>query len=119
MAKMSGQVCLTHPDRAAVSRCETCFKPLCEECIQHEGGKHFCSSTCVENFAQSEERIDTLDARNKAARRKKLIRRLVYLIILAAIAYFAYRWLQSNPDKSEQLKQRFKNAAEEVKQKVE
>ena len=44
-----------------------------------------------------------------------MIRRLIYLIILAAIAFFAYRWCQSNPDKMDQLKK----TATDIKKQVE
>jgi hypothetical protein len=46
MANMNNKVCLNHTSTPATSRCITCFKPLCDECIHINGNDHFCSVDC-------------------------------------------------------------------------
>jgi len=117
-ANVSGQVCLNHPDRSATSRCETCFKPLCDECIQVEDGKHFCSDTCARNYRATAARIDGIAARDRARRRKKMLRRLVLLVVIVTAAVFAYRWWKSNPETAQDLRRQLERKAEDVKKQV-
>lgn len=45
---MANSVCINHTDRAGTSRCSTCHKPICAECVQKSGGAVFCSQRCIE-----------------------------------------------------------------------
>lgn len=113
--KMSGQVCLNHPEIPAVTRCETCFKPLCEDCILLENGVQFCSGTCAENYSASGERLDDFKAQERARRRRKRVRRLVTLIIVVVLAVVAWKWYKANPDKAKDLRRKIDKAVENVK----
>jgi len=112
------KVCLNHPGRPATTRCETCFKPLCDECVIEEGGKHFCSETCAQNYVATGERIEELEASKRRIARRKLIKRLVTLIILIVIAAAAYFWMKSNPDKTKDMMKTLEKKTSEVKSKV-
>ena len=52
MSQLGDKVCPNHPNATAVSRCETCFKPLCSECAISKEDKDFCSKTCETNYLQ-------------------------------------------------------------------
>jgi len=117
-AKVENQVCLSHTDRQAVSRCETCFKPLCEECILEKDGVHFCSEACVVNYAESGERVQQYEAVKRRERRRKLRRRLLLLIIIIALGAAAYHWHKSNPKRSKELREKLQKEAQKAKKKV-
>ncbi len=107
-------VCLNHPDRGATTRCTTCFKPICGECVVRSHGEDFCSEQCKTNYEATRpgvEEFQEREARRRSARRR---RRLLLLVILVVGGYFAYRYLKANPDTMQELKQK----AEEVKQKA-
>lgn len=109
MAKMSGQVCLNHTDRVAVTRCETCFKPLCDECVVSRNDIDFCSGTCAENYAASADRMADHAARSRRHRVRRLMKRLALLIILGVLAYCGYRWAVANPDRARELRRELEN----------
>jgi len=117
-AKMSGQVCLNHPDVPAATRCETCFKPLCEDCVILENGVQFCSDNCAQNYSQSGERLDDFNSQQRARRRRKRIRRFVTLVVIVVVAVVVWKWLQDNPDKAGELRRKLKGAAQTVKEQV-
>ncbi|MBT3377798.1 MAG: hypothetical protein HN742_40445 [Lentisphaerae bacterium] len=115
MAKMSGQVCLNHTDREAVTRCETCFKPLCEECILSANDVDFCSGDCAGNYSDSAERMSGQADRARKARARKRMKRLVILVVLGALAYCGYRWAVANPDRTRELRRELEEKAKSVK----
>ena len=45
-------VCVNHTDRQATSRCSSCHKPICNDCIIKDSGSVFCSEKCVEGAAR-------------------------------------------------------------------
>ena len=97
-------VCLNHPDRPAVSRCTTCFKPICGECIVRAHGEEFCSRQCADNYEGTRAGVaeyEEQEKRRKTARRR---RRIVFLVILAGLGYFGYRYAKSNPGALDALK---------------
>ena len=49
---MARDICINHPSSAAVTRCFSCHKPLCERCVIHEGTGNFCSQHCATNYAK-------------------------------------------------------------------
>ncbi len=95
--KVTDQVCLNHTDRQAVTRCETCFKPICEECIVERDDVAFCSEKCAENYTESKDRIESYEIRQAAARRRKRMRRAAILIVLILAAFTFHLWSKSNP----------------------
>ena len=104
MAKTSGQVCLNHPDRSGVSRCTTCFKPLCDECILERDGLHFCSQECSENETRTSENVDAFQDQSrrdrKRRRKRKMLVRLVILIVIVAAAWY---WCSTHPKQAGNL----------------
>ena len=79
-------VCPNHPERAAVDRCFTCMKPVCAECVIEVREHAFCSKECANNHFVTQMNLDADGARHAAERRRRRIRRLVYLGLLLALA---------------------------------
>ncbi|MDX9978960.1 MAG: B-box zinc finger protein [Lentisphaeria bacterium] len=103
-------VCLNHPDRAATTRCCTCFKPICGECVVRAHGEEFCSAACRENYENTRPAVDEFQeraARRRAAARR---RRLILLVILAVAGYFAYRYFRDNPDAARKIQRKSEEA---------
>ena len=92
MADVKDQVCLNHTDRPAASRCETCFKPLCDDCIVETDGVHFCSSECAANYGDSEDRLQSIEDSERKRRARKRRRRVLLFIVAVAIVAAAYSW---------------------------
>ena len=42
-------ICVNHPNREATSRCSSCHKPICGDCIVKAGDAVYCSQTCQQN----------------------------------------------------------------------
>jgi hypothetical protein len=87
MANMNNKVCLTHTDTPATSRCITCFRPLCDECIRVNGEDHFCSVECDAKNQKTSSNIENL-----ATPKNHLLGKLIKLAILGAIIYGAYKY---------------------------
>ncbi len=98
MPDMGEKVCINHTDVQAVSRCVSCFKPLCGDCIHDSGGEDFCSDTCAEKHRTSSQRFDEFNERDKARKFKALLKKIAIFIILAAIGYYAYCYWSNNKD---------------------
>ena len=94
----TNSVCLNHPDQPASSRCTTCFKPVCGECITRAHGEDFCSEQCASNYGATRDTIEEFQQQTDRRRAAKRRRRLIMLIILGVAAYFAYRYIRENPD---------------------
>lgn len=96
--KIGDKVCRNHPERQAVSRCETCFKPLCPECVNTIGGVDFCSERCQRNYADVGANIADYETKRTAERarrrRRRLVKTVIILIIVAGLAAYAV----SRPD---------------------
>jgi len=107
-------VCLNHTGREATTKCATCFKPMCEECAKPSGDQVFCSETCIQNYIASADRIADIAVRDKARARKKLIKRIITLIILAGIGAGAYYFLKNDPAVAERLKREAQSLQEKV-----
>jgi hypothetical protein len=88
MANMNNKVCLNHTSVPATSRCTTCFKPICDECIHAEGSEHFCSQICIEKHKRTSENIELLKERKKPG----LLGKVIKLLIIAAIVYGAWKY---------------------------
>ena len=82
------KVCLNHTDRPAVSRCLSCRKPVCEECIVESNGEKFCSVICREGHERTNANMDAYREKSGGGFFGKIIK----LAILAAIIYFAWMY---------------------------
>ena len=90
MAKISDSVCLNHPDTPAVTRCATCGKPVCKNCIVNKNGSNYCSQVCADNAQKSAGRVSEVMESRKRADSRRGVRTLVILIILIAAGAAAY-----------------------------
>ena len=98
MANISDSVCLNHPNTPAVTRCATCGKPICSQCIVSKNGSNYCSQTCAANAADSAGRVNgALESEKRIAARRR-IRNLIILVILIAAAAAGYYFYQQNKD---------------------
>ncbi len=110
MKSTDDKVCLTHTDRPATTRCETCFRPLCDECIIKQEGTAFCSETCAANYSESRERIDTFRERQQRDIRRRRLHRLTWLIILGLLAAVAVIYAKKHPRELREIRQRIERA---------
>lgn len=114
----TNSVCLNHPDRAAVSRCTTCFKPICGECVIRSQGEAFCSEQCKANCESTRPGVEEFQERENRRRAARRRRRLVILVVLAVVAYLAYRQYRANPNAVQELKQKAEETTRAVEQKA-
>ena len=93
MDEVQDKVCCNHPDRAAVTRCENCFRPLCEDCVLVRAGMEFCSETCHETMEEVARNISSFEARRKRElmlrRKRRLTRFLVLILVIGALLTYA------------------------------
>lgn len=90
---MQDKVCPNHPENQAVTRCTTCFKPLCGACVVEKGNMDFCSDQCATNHFTTNASISDSLARDAAARRRKRIVKLFLLLVLLAMGFAgAFYW---------------------------
>ncbi len=93
-ANLGEKVCPNHPNKPATSRCVACFKPLCQMCVVLRQGLDFCSDQCAKKHFASSSSIAAFQVKEKEARRRAAIRKLITTVIvlaLAGLAYWAYR----------------------------
>jgi hypothetical protein len=119
MANMAGKVCLNHTSTPAVSRCETCFKPLCEDCILEVEGSHFCSEKCAGDGIDKKGRIAVLDSVNQKSKVAAFVGKIIVLLILLGLAYAGYVYWQNNQSKMDKFKKDVQKAAQTVEKKAE
>lgn len=98
MAKISESVCLNHPDTPAVTRCATCSKPICKQCIVSKNGSSYCSRQCADNAAESVGRVGQVLENKKKADAKARRRTVIAAILLLAAAAAAYWYYSQNKD---------------------
>lgn len=94
--RINGSVCLNHPNTPAVKRCAVCSKPLCEECVQMHDGVPYCSDLCYENAKRTGMMVDDVQARKKSANMKAFIRKIIYLVIVVALALGGYCYYKNH-----------------------
>ena len=111
-------VCLNHPDRPAVSRCTTCFKPICGECIERVHGEEFCSEQCAANYEGTRSGVTEFEERHKQRRAARFRRRVIVLVVLAVAGYFGYRYVKQNPNAVGDIKRKAEEARKAVQQKA-
>ena len=86
MSNVEGKVCLNHTSTPAVSRCTTCFKPICSNCIVQVNAEHFCSEACAENHIRTSADITRFKGKQKSG----LFKKVIILAILGALAWFGW-----------------------------
>lgn len=126
MAARRAEMCTSHPDRAAATRCAGCHKPVCQECVVSTTDGKFCSQQCAARTADFRKH-------NVAKKSGKSVMSLVKLIVAVAIivvvAIVAYKVLvkKEKPgdlmnqarDTLSQTKDKAANALENAKKKAE
>ena len=115
--RINGSVCLNHPNTPAVKRCAVCSKPLCAECVQMHDGVPYCSKLCWENAKRTGLLVNDVQKRKKSAEGKAFIRKIIYLIIIAALAYGGYYLYTRNKSTVDAQLQKAKNVGEQQLQK--
>jgi hypothetical protein len=96
MANMGDKVCLNHTNVRAVTRCETCFRPLCAECVVEADGRHFCSEKCAGDSIDKRGRIAVLDKSNAKSQSVALVKNIIILLVLIGIAAGAFFYWQGH-----------------------
>ncbi len=104
MANLEGIVCLNHSNTQAASRCTTCMKPICNQCIVEVKSDHFCSENCVENHIRTSAEISRFKSKQKSG----FMKNLIYLLVLGGLIWFGWtkkdEILKFFNDKKEELK---------------
>ena len=119
MAKApAGSVCLNHPNTHAVTRCATCSKPICQECIVKHGGVSYCSTLCRDNAVRTGAMVDDVQKRKGAANFKRFVIRFVQLLILLAVLGAAYWYYKNNKSKVDSKLQQGIQKVEQGKQEL-
>ena len=78
-------VCLNHPEVEATTKCTTCFKPLCQECVVRRERHAYCSQQCLENHLRTSGNVSRVVARERAIQRRKLILQTATILVLAVV----------------------------------
>ena len=111
--RINGSVCLNHPNTPAVKRCAVCSKPLCAECVQMHDGVPYCSDLCWDNAKRTGLLVKDVEERKKSTAVKVFIRKVIYLIIIVALAYGGYYYYTHNKSKVDAQLKKAKNATEQ------
>ncbi len=116
---MEGKVCPNHPETQAVTRCTTCFKPLCDDCRVEKGGLDFCSDQCATNHFTTNAYIEDGLEREKARKRRARIRRMILLLLLMFLVFgFIIYWREfMSSDQRKSLKDRARSGGSELLEK--
>ena len=91
-------VCLNHPDTEAVARCGACGKPLCANCVIESNGNSFCSKACAKKAMDSASRSSDVISRAGKADSKAAVKKIIFILILLAIAGAAAYFYSQNKD---------------------
>ena len=112
MADLSQSVCLNHPNTPAVTRCATCGKPICSQCIVSKNGSSYCSAKCADSAASSDGRVKDVLAEKKRTNAKGTIRALIIFFLIVAAAAAAYVFYTQNKD---DVDRRLQDTAKQVR----
>lgn len=115
---ITNSVCLNHPDQPAVTRCITCFKPICSQCVIDADGREFCSRQCVESYFSTRNMVDNYNAAAQQRKKRARIMLLIKLIILGGLAYGAYVYFRKEPDKLRELQEKAGQITEKAKETI-
>gem|GEM_PF-1494672 len=100
MRKARDSVCLTHPDRPAVTRCEACFRPLCDECRIPRYSVNFCSERCAHGYTDTQDRMEAFEKQTRRIRGRRWRRLVLRWLIVAAVAGGVYHWYTTHPQQA-------------------
>lgn len=109
MRNAKDSVCLRHTDRPAVTRCETCFRPLCEECRIPRDNVDFCSEQCAIGYTDTQKRMEAFEKQTRRVKGRRLRRLLLRWLIVAAIAGGIYYWCRAHPAQARRWWQTIRN----------
>jgi len=85
-ARIQDKVCRNHPERAATERCETCFTPICAECVYERHDVPFCSRNCAANYDVVHRNLDRFEKKKKTDRKIRFRRRLKMILRISLYA---------------------------------
>ena len=87
------EMCVVHHDRPAVTRCGSCHKPICDECIISTSDGKFCSRECAARTADFRKQHGKgVAGTNKLKRNLKTVGFILLVIIaLALVNRFVFR----------------------------
>lgn len=108
---MSVKLCINHTDREAESKCISCFKPICNECIIRYKSQDYCSDQCAEGAEQTGAKIDEISSGQHRIRKKRILKKMLFFIIFIIMCILFYLFVFKN----EGLIQIFKGKLEEAK----
>ena len=112
---MEGIVCLHHPNTQAVARCSVCRTPLCADCIKRKNGNIYCSKECMDSGEESISKYNRMQASKSRGESIALVRKIIWLIILAALCFAGWYFRKPIMD----LFNKGKDAAGKAKQQIE
>jgi B-box zinc finger len=123
MAKRD-ELCLNHSDRPATTRCSSCHKPVCDECVVASGGGKFCSQACADRTANFQAHAAGVKGKGGGGKMVKLVVKVVILTVIVLVAYVAYqKFVKGKSNKSIQRglqrdADKLQDAADDVKKDV-
>jgi len=117
--KINGSVCLNHPNTPAVAHCAVCRKPVCKECVKIYDGTSFCSRACYEKSLETGKMVDDVVAKRKSVESRRMIRNIIILIVIAALAFGGYMYYKNNKSKVDAQIRKAKMQSEQTIKKAE
>ena len=118
MALVGDKVCVNHPHTTAASRCVTCFKPLCRECVMKRNAQDFCSDECALNHVGTDISISEFKEKERRRTRAKLVKKFILIVILTVVGFVAYRYWIDNKEKVRKTTRQLKIKTIELKHKL-
>ena len=120
--KINGSVCLNHPDTPAVAHCAVCRKPVCKECQKIYEGVTYCSKECYDSAKRTGSMVDDVIKKRKAVEFKRMIRNIIVLLIIVALAIAGWSYYKANKStidaKAKQLKQQTEKTINDSKKSI-
>ncbi len=120
--KIKGSVCLNHPNTPAVAHCAVCRKPVCKECVKIYDGTSFCSRECYEKSLRTGKMVEEVVEKRNAVETKRMIRNIIIIIVIAALAFGGYKYYKANKPKIDaqmnKVTSQSKQAAQKAKKEI-
>jgi B-box zinc finger protein len=98
MARQKESYCINHQDKIATTRCKTCSKPVCDDCVVRTDLGMYCSDNCAEQADRFSDKLEMSEEMRAAAkpklaaiRRVKFLKKIaVYLVVIILILFGLY-----------------------------